>query len=132
MQTVQKEGVIGLGGSTRMDPKSQFPIQGKALGEFGVQINKPMVPTNLVDIVVGPGMGMWDRKNQKNTEQRKIQHPSKFGKLMFSEKYKEQNDRIGNRSIDSKARWTHFHWKFRIRVKSRSRENHLFLSLGLN
>ena len=32
---------------------------------------KQMVHTNLVHIVVGPGRGTWDRKNQKNMEKSK-------------------------------------------------------------
>ena len=57
-----------------MDINGHVSTQGEALEEFRVQIEKKMVPTNVVHIVVGPGRGTWDRTNQNIID--KIQDPT--------------------------------------------------------
>ena len=53
------------------------------------EAEKPAVPANLVHIVVGPGRGKWDRKQQKNIGHRKNQHPSKcwVGQHLFEKQH---------------------------------------------
>ena len=55
-----------------------------------------MAPTNLVHIVVGPGMGTWGRQSTKTIERMKNTTSQQVvcRKIHFLKKYKDQNDSI--------------------------------------
>ena len=69
---------------------------GGTIGGIEGTIQIFVVPTNLVQIHVGPGRGMSDRHTFKNSLTiDKSNIPASLGTTFFQKKYKDQNDRIG-------------------------------------